>query len=193
MAFEFKKSHSRTFADSGEPGQVQERRLASKNVASVALISRLRRFIFGNSGLSAVNDNESEALSLTDEGVRAFVDETVYRARRYQRPLSIILFSIGRKAPPAHLRNVAPEVAPHLRRLDLCILLEPEDLFLVLCPELDDEGVGAFAHRLTTLLEEQFSGADIDIEIHSATATLPGAATTFDGLLGLARQRLQLS
>lgn len=193
MALEFKMSHLRSFAENREQGQSEEGRLESRKAASEALVSRLRKFIFGDSDLSAVNDNESEALSLTDEGVRAFVDETVYRARRYQRPLSIILFKVGRKASPAHLRNVAPEVASHLRRLDLCILLEPEDLFLVLCPELDEEGVTAFAQRLTTLIEEQSGGADAGIEIHSATATLPGAATTFDGLLGLARQRLRLS
>ncbi len=189
MTLEVEKSRLGDFADDRRYAQNEGDRLNSGKAATEALVSWLKKFIFGDSDLSAVNDNSNEALSLTDEGVRAFVDETVYRTRRYQRPLSIILFRIGQKGSTAHPRNVVPKIASQLRRLDLCILLDPEDMFLVLCPELDDEGIGGIALRLTMLVEEHSGSPDIDIL--SATATLPGVATTFDDLLGLARQRLE--
>lgn len=193
MALEVKMNPLRTFADDEEQGERDEGRIGSATATSGVLVSRLKKLIFGGADLAAVNDNARDTLSLADEGVRAFVDETVYRARRYQRPLSIILFDMAGTRSPAHSRNVAPEIAPYLRRLDLCLQLESEGLFLVLCPELNEDGVKAFAQRLTILIDELSGGADDGIEIRSATATLPGAATTFDGLLGFARQRLQVS
>ncbi len=106
------------------------------------------------------------------------------RARRYERPLSLVLFDIdhfkrqndrfGHVAGDALLRHIAAVVKPHLRREDIFARVGGEE-FAVLLPEIAIEGARATAEKVRQIVEASefvFDAAVLSVTVSLGVAGL---------------------
>jgi GGDEF domain-containing protein len=130
------------------------------------------------------------------------IQTEIYRSRRFQRPLSVIVLEQDESKIQANLNKVvqdvhhslmkeyisamlAKELLVQLRQTD--ILLEPDKKgrFIILSPDTDDDGTKAFVHRLKSLVRNDL------FSINFGAATFPNDALTFEQLLEQAESNLQ--
>lgn len=118
------------------------------------------------------------------------LEREVNRARRYERPLALLLFDIdhfkrkndefGHVAGDAVLRQLALEVQPKLRRDDIFARVGGEE-FAILLPELPVEAARATGERVRRIVEAAkfaFDGVDIPCTVSVGLAHLDASMTS---------------
>ncbi|HLT40716.1 MAG TPA: GGDEF domain-containing protein, partial [Enhygromyxa sp.] len=159
---------------------------------------RIGRTIFkyvSGANIEAAYHEQLLRLSTTDGLTQVFnrryfdetLDRELRRARRYDRPLALLLFDIdhlrpcndthGHRAGDFVLRKVAELATLRARKVDIVARHGGEE-FAILCPELVDPDASVFAERLRTAVQEhefEFEGQRIPvtISIGLAIATPP--------------------
>lgn len=144
---------------------------------------------------------------LTGLNNRATLDETcaaeLHRARRYQRPLSIIMIDVdhfkrindehGHTVGDEVLRRIASTIAQTLRRSDWAFRYGGEELLLIL-PEVDHDAAMVTGGRLRERVEscrfEVAEGAVFQATISLGVATYPADGEHQDELIQRADQAL---
>lgn len=130
------------------------------------------------------------------------LERELSRARRYERPLALIIFDIdhfkrtndehGHRAGDFVLRQVASIVSKRARSVDVVARYGGEE-FVVILPEIDTEGAARFAEDLRSLVESEpfeFEGEKIPTQISVGVAVLHEGITCGDDLLKEADRRL---
>jgi hypothetical protein len=130
------------------------------------------------------------------------IQTELYRSRRFQRPLSVIVLEQDESKIQANISKVvedvqhslmkeyisamlAKELSVQLRQTD--ILLEPDKKgrLIILSPDTDNDGIKAFIHRLRSLARSDL------FSLNFGAATFPNHALTFEQLLEQAESNLQ--
>jgi hypothetical protein len=123
----------------------------------------------------------------------ARIEREIYRGRRYNRPLSMVLIElpvdVGQGGYLVDALNAA--LSGRIRRTDFGVQLEPANHIAILCPETMGDQAEAFARRLLPLIEQAISPFASRGTIRLAVASFPEVSSTFDGLLSCAIYRLQ--
>jgi diguanylate cyclase (GGDEF)-like protein len=130
------------------------------------------------------------------------LEREVNRAKRYERPLSLLLLDIdhfkkkndqfGHVAGDAVLRQLATIVQPRLRRDDIFARVGGEE-FAILLPELDEQAALATGERVRKLVETanfSFDGHDIPCTVSIGLARLDAETAGPDDLYRKADQAL---
>ena len=121
------------------------------------------------------------------------IDQEIYRCRRYQRTLSVVLLDLpvsGRDAS-APCQTLDRLLADRIRRTDFCLRFDPAHRIAVVCPETDQEEAEALADRLQILIEDNLARLGFMNPMQRAIASFPEMASTFEGLLASAGDRLR--
>ena len=143
---------------------------------------------------------------LTQVFNRRYFQETLERelsrARRYDRPLALILFDIdhfkktndtfGHRAGDYVLRRIAELVQTRARKVDVVARYGGEE-FAVILPEIEINGARQFAEKLRRMVEEEkfmFEGRVIPCTISLGVAELDTRTANAEDLIGLSDQRL---
>ncbi len=120
------------------------------------------------------------------------------RARRFQRPLTILAFKVGAKTVQKALPKMMEEVQQTMmkeyvyawiaRILDENLLrydaiAQRDDYFIVLLPETTTENVPDIAQRIVGAVETK-----VDVRLNVGVANFPNDAVTFESLIDLALQ-----
>ena len=123
--------------------------------------------------------------------------EELYRAKRYQHPLSLLMLDIdhfknvndtyGHVAGDAVLRKLADTIMPLVRPVDRIFRYGGEE-FVVLIPETKSKGAVALAERIREVVSKTHiplacSAEEINITISLGSATYPGDADTPEALI----------
>ncbi|MBN2358802.1 MAG: diguanylate cyclase [Deltaproteobacteria bacterium] len=132
------------------------------------------------------------------------LEREIYRARRYSRDLSLVLFEIdnfsqvnhafGHLAGDAVLSQLAKLIRGNSRREDLVARLERE-LFGVVLPEINLKNARNFAERVRKLVDSShfdFEGAAVQITISLGCAAI-GQQSDVPSMIAAASQNLALA
>lgn len=130
------------------------------------------------------------------------LERELSRARRYDRPLALLLFDIdhfkktndkfGHRAGDHVLRRIAELVQMRARKVDVVARYGGEE-FAVILPEIDVNGARQFAEKIRKLVEEEvfsFEGRTIPCTISIGVADLGPAIGHAEDLVGAADRRL---
>lgn len=130
------------------------------------------------------------------------LDRELSRARRYNRPLALLIFDIdhfkrcndtyGHRAGDFVLRRIAELVTMRARKVDVVARYGGEE-FAVILPEIDIHGAQAFAEKVRRLLAGEsfaFEGRRIPVTISIGVAELDDAVSSADDLIQTADRRL---
>jgi len=133
------------------------------------------------------------------------LDRELSRAKRYQRPLALLIFDIdhfkktndsfGHRAGDLVLRRVAELVFLRSRKVDIVARYGGEE-FAIILPEIDVRGAQQFAETLRQMIEEEqfcFEGATIPVRISIGVADLQEDCQSSDDLIKAADRRLFLA
>ncbi len=133
------------------------------------------------------------------------IDRELNRARRYDRPLGLLIFDIdffkkcndnfGHRAGDFVLRRMAELVTARARKVDVVSRYGGEE-FAVILPEVDLKGASLFAEKIRKLVEEEaftFEGRKIPVTISIGVAELETAVATADDMIQIADRRLYLA
>ena len=149
-------------------------------------------------GLSA-STYPNRALSI--EAAHDRIDIEITRSRRYNRPLSVLVFEISQVDEKDKnveviqkdllkrfaLAKVGQILGNYARQTDLILDDQPEH-FIVVCPETDHQTITVLADRIRMAIREQ-----MNTWVTWGTASFPNEALTFDDLLNTARERISRS
>ena len=144
--------------------------------------------------------------ALTQVFNRRYFQETLTRelsrARRYDRPLALLLFDIdffkrvndtyGHRAGDLVLRRIAELVQQRARKVDVVARYGGEE-FAVILPEVDTSGGRQFAEKIRRMVEEEpfaFEGQTIQCTISAGVAELTASMANAEELVGRADARL---
>lgn len=130
------------------------------------------------------------------------LDREINRARRYARPLSLMMFDIdhfkhcndtfGHRAGDHVLRQVGDQVRGRARKADIVARYGGEE-FAVILPEVDVRGAAQFAEIVRQAICREsvtFEGRTIPVAISVGVAQLEGSMKRPDDLVGAADERL---
>ncbi|MCA9688097.1 MAG: GGDEF domain-containing protein [Nannocystaceae bacterium] len=130
------------------------------------------------------------------------LERELSRARRYDRPLALIMFDIdhfkacndtfGHRAGDYVLKELAALVRDRARKVDLVARYGGEE-FAVILPEIELEGARSFAETIRTMIERatfSFEGHDIPVTISVGVAELTSDIANPDDLIRAADARL---
>lgn len=133
------------------------------------------------------------------------LERELSRARRYQRPLALLIFDIdhfkqtndhfGHRAGDYVLRNVARLVMNRARSVDVVARYGGEE-FVVILPEIDADGAMRFAQALRSLVHQEhfeFEGHSIPTAISVGVAVLHEGISSGDDIVKEADRRLFLA
>ena len=134
---------------------------------------------------------------------RELINTEVTRSRRYKRPFSTLVFKLEfvekrnetfrneaiqrdllRRFALAKMGQIINEFA---RQTDM-VFSDQFDRFILLCPETDSQKSTVLAERICKSVNEK-----MDARVTWGTASFPHDALTFDDLVVLASQRLQVN
>lgn len=124
------------------------------------------------------------------------------RARRYERPLSLLMFDIdhfkkcndtyGHRAGDAVLREVAMSVDDRARKVDIVARYGGEE-FAVILPEVDLAGATTFAEKIRSMIAEKnfvFEGQEIPTTVSIGVSELEPSVANAEDLIQRADDRL---
>ncbi len=124
------------------------------------------------------------------------------RARRYDRPLALVLFDIdhfkrcndtyGHRAGDYVLRRIAELVQSRARKVDVVARYGGEE-FAVILPEIDLLGARQLAEKIRAMVEAErfnFEGQLIPVTISLGVAELTPTCANAEDLIGVADERL---
>jgi two-component system cell cycle response regulator len=133
------------------------------------------------------------------------IDRELNRARRYDRPLALLIFDIdhfkrcndtyGHRAGDFVLRRMAELVTMRARKVDVVSRYGGEE-FAVILPEVDIKGASLFAEKIRKLVEEEtfaFEGRKIPVTISIGVAELDSSIANADDLIQTADRRLYMA
>lgn len=143
---------------------------------------------------------------LTQVYNRRYFQETLERelsrARRYDRPLALLLFDIdhfkrtndtfGHRAGDYVLRRIAELMQQRARKVDVVARYGGEE-FAVILPEIDLDGAELFAEKIRSLIANEsfvFEGREIPCTVSIGTAQLEVDCANAEDLIGTADRRL---
>ena len=156
---------------------------------------------------------EVHALAITDELTRTFnrrhfmnlAVQELGRAKRYQHPLSIIIFDIdnfknvndsyGHLCGDAVLREISSTCKTILRHCDVLARFGGEE-FILLLPETNESNALKVTNRLCQLIAihvVEYKGAQVRVTISAGITTFKPTTDTLDDLLNRADQALYLA
>ncbi len=162
-----------------------------------------------------LHDFEDAVENITFAGVRERVlpyqegvlnaKTEMYRGRRYERPISVVVMEPEPESIKASLHRsvqkvqqsmmsryiymgLARVVSQEMRRMDIAIEHQEQGRLVVLCPETNGEGANAMVKRIRKTASEQL-GVSFEVGI----ASFPGEAVTFEELLNRAENQLKES
>ena len=132
---------------------------------------------------------------------RADIRREITRSRHYHRPLSVIVIEPNQHSLNLALPNIFEELQReivkrfarvklaqtmknHLRLMDLILEEDDDDRFIILCPEVGNQGSAVIIDRIQTVMTQ------IGVDIHCSTAAFPEDALTFEGLVNQAKTKL---
>ena len=151
----------------------------------------LKNFVFANNAkVKRVREAEDE------------IQAEIYRSRRFQRPLSLIVLEQDGSKVQANINRVyqeaqrtlleqyvsaqvARELSAKLRQTDILLEHDKTGRLVIVSPDTDDSGTQAFIHRLKT-----FNRSGL-FSLNFGAATFPDHALTFEQLLERAETNLQ--
>jgi hypothetical protein len=130
------------------------------------------------------------------------IQTEIYRSRRFQRPLSVIVLEQDANKLQENINKavqdvqhslmkeyisamVARELSAQLRQTDILLEHDKKGRLVILSPDTDSDGINAFIHRLRLL-----AGNDL-FAVNFGAATFPHHALTFEQLLEQAELNLQ--
>jgi hypothetical protein len=130
------------------------------------------------------------------------IQAEIYRSRRFQRPLSLIVLEQDANKVQANINKIvqdaqrslmehyisvmmARELSAQLRQTDILLEHDKKGRLIIVSPDTDHNGIEAFISRLKSLSR---SGL---FSVNFGTATFPAQALTFDQLLEHAEGDLQ--
>lgn len=130
------------------------------------------------------------------------IQAEIYRSRRFQRPLSVILLEQDLSKVDTSIKQVdadaqralmeqylsammVRELSAQLRQTDILLEHDKKGRFVIVGPDTDPDGTEAFIHRLKSLTR---SGL---FSIHFGAASFPNHALTFEELLERAEMNLE--
>ncbi|MEZ4382821.1 MAG: GGDEF domain-containing protein [Nannocystaceae bacterium] len=130
------------------------------------------------------------------------LDRELSRARRYDRPLALVMFDIdhfkacndtyGHRAGDYVLREIATLVRDRARKVDVVARYGGEE-FAIILPEIDLKGAGVMAEKVRALIENTrfvFEGRHIPVTISVGVAELSPTLANADDLIKTADARL---
>lgn len=130
------------------------------------------------------------------------LDRELSRARRYDRPLALVMFDIdhfkacndtyGHRAGDYVLREIANLVRDRARKVDVVARYGGEE-FAIILPEIDLEGAKVMAEKVRQMIETQrfvFEGRHIPVTISVGVAELLPDLANSDDLIKTADARL---
>ena len=158
---------------------IEELEQAAKNLA-FANISKIRRV----------------------EEAHGEIQAEIYRSRRFQRPLSVIVLEQDVSKVQTNIKKIdedaqralmeqylsammVRELSAQLRQTDILLEHDKKGRFVIVGPDTDSAGTEAFIHRLKSLTRAGLFG------LHFGTATFPNHALTFEQLLEHAEMNLE--
>jgi len=127
------------------------------------------------------------------------INTEITRSRRYNRPLSVLVFQVNTNIPETNKKFTAIEkdlflhytlakigkiVDERARQTDL-ILRDRKQRFVLLCPETGHQASITLGQRIYQIITKE-----INTEIIWSTASFPEESLTFEELLGKAVSRL---
>lgn len=124
-------------------------------------------------------------LPLLDE-LRPLFERELRRSRRYERPLSVLVFALPplpRERRAEGLARLARLLRDHLRETDLVARVPGRDEVVALLPEADAPTATGGCERVRSLWAHE----DGWPPLHAGVATYPDEALVLDDLLGTAR------
>jgi diguanylate cyclase (GGDEF)-like protein len=179
-----------------------------------ALIAPAFGYIFMNLYIELEKVREEvHALAITDDLTRTFnrrhfmklTAQELERAKRYQHPLSIIIFDIdnfknvndsyGHLCGDAVLREISSTCRTILRQCDVLARFGGEE-FILLLPETNEANALKVANRLCQLVAihvVEYKDAQIRVTISAGVTTFKPTTDTLDDLLNRADQALYLA
>ena len=134
------------------------------------------------------------------EEAQSVMYQELQRARRFERPLSVVMLRLDRDSMQAELPRIVRDVQRSLmkeyvlakvaRSLDSSLekfnpIALRDDCFVAILPETKAGDAEKVAARLRDAVEK-----DLNVQLHSGTASIPGDAITFESLLEQAEQRI---
>lgn len=129
-------------------------------------------------------------------------EKELNRARRYNRPLSVMLIdldnfktindSLGHAAGDEVLKHLASLTSRNLRSNDIFGRLGGDE-FAVITPELDSEAALILAERLREAMESPSSESSLDVTISIGVASVLPSDASIDDILKRADKALYLS
>ncbi|MEO8356167.1 MAG: hypothetical protein ABI621_09650 [Chloroflexota bacterium] len=134
--------------------------------------------------------------------MQARIQAEIYRSRRFQRPLSIIVLETdwnsvqtnpdkvvqdGQRilTQPSISAMMINELSARLRQTDLLVEHDKKDRLIIISPDTDQTGTETLINRLKPLTQSAV------FSIKFGAATFPGHALTFEQLLEHAEMNLQ--
>jgi diguanylate cyclase (GGDEF)-like protein len=130
------------------------------------------------------------------------LERELSRARRYDRPLALIIFDIdhfkkcndtyGHRAGDFVLRRIAELVNQRARKVDVVARYGGEE-FAVILPEIDLRGANQFAEKIRTMIETEpfvFEGRRVPVTISVGVGELESSVANADDLIKTGDRRL---
>lgn len=128
----------------------------------------------------------------------------ITRSRHYLRPFSVIVVEPDQQSFDLALPRIYEELQrsmvgrfarvklaqamrQHLRLMDLILEEDESNRFIILCPEVDDQGSAVIVERIQTVMKHA------GVKAYCSVATFPQDALTFEGLINQARTKLDSS
>lgn len=135
------------------------------------------------------------------EEAKEKIQAEIYRGRRFQRPLSIVVMDKGVKSIPINSNTtdqdaqralleeylsamIIRDLSAQLRQTDLLIEHNKKGRLIIVSPDTDILGVGYLIERLKPLIKSEL------IDVSFSAATFPEHGLTFEQLLEQAEKRL---
>ena len=123
------------------------------------------------------------------------------RSRQYERPISVIVVKPATQQTDLNvddmLKEIQKETAVHymrakmvktlqnqLRLMDMVLLDDDSEQFVIICPEVNDEGTKPVIAKLSNQLNK------MGIDAKFSSATFPEEGLTFAGLINEARKKI---
>jgi hypothetical protein len=136
------------------------------------------------------------------EEAHSDIQAEIYRSRRFQRPLSIIVLEQDESKTPTNVNKLvedaqralmtqylsammARELSSQLRQTDILLEHDKNGRLIIVSPDTDHDGTEAFISRLKSLARSEL------FSINFGAATFPNHALTFEQLLERAETELQ--
>jgi hypothetical protein len=147
---------------------------ALPGLATLGLIRGLRRGPGGVLRLSPAPHAPARAF----HDVRPLLESELARARRYERPCSLLVLRFAGKIEPASLRHAGQVLERSIRENDIACFEEAAGRFVIALPECEHEAAAAAGERLRTLLRQRTA-----TDFVAGCATFPFEALILEDLV----------